>query len=159
MNQNGVGVYSANGARLVRQPNGLSMSMTMPTPAPGDYVYADGTEEGFPEVFTLWAFIFNNPENCTDPCNGDDLGTATGANGGAYNVGGVVAAGGKLTVAGRIGVGETPFVFEALNAPATAEVHLAMAPHGGLDPSLLPNELRIPKGNGACGCWWVAIFD
>ena len=42
MNQNGVGVYSANGARLVRQPNGLSMSMTMPTPAPGDYVYADG---------------------------------------------------------------------------------------------------------------------
>lgn len=159
MNQGGAGVYAGNGAKLIRQPNGLRMSLKMPLPAPGTYVYAPGTQPGHPEVFTLWAFVFNHPENCSDPCSGDDLGTATGANGGAYNVGGVIAAGNTINVAGRIGVGEAPFAFESLELPETAEVHLALAPHGAMDPSTLPNELRVPVGSPACGCWWVAIFD
>ena len=159
MDQNGIDVYSADGATMIRQPNGLRLSLTMPTPEAGEYVYASGTVEGHPELFTLWAFVFNHPENCTFPCSGDDLGPGTGADGGAYNVGGVVSGGGTLNIAGRIGIGEEPFVFSPLELPATAEVHLAIAPHGALDPSSLPNELRIPTGNSMCGCWWVAVFD
>ena len=159
MNQGGVGVYASDGASLVRQPNGIQVRLRVPTPDPGSYVYAAGTEAGHPEVFTLWAFVFNYPENCTDPCNGDDLGGATGAIGGAYNAGGVISGGGSINVAGRIGVGESPFGGLPLELPATAEVHLALAPHGAMDPSTLPTELRTPEGSPACGCWWVAIFD
>lgn len=159
MNQGGVGVYAEDGATLVRQANGLRMGMTVPTPAPGTYVYPDGATPGHPEVFTLWAFVFNFPHNCTVPCNGDDLGTATGANGGVYNVGGHVGAGGFFTISGRIGVGEAALAFAPLTSPETAEVHLALTSHGALDPATLPGEFRSPTGSPACGCWWVAIFD
>ena len=133
--------------------------MTLPTPEPGTYVYPAGTAQGTLEVFTLWAFVFNYPENCTFPCNGDDLGNATGAVGGVYNVGGHPGQGAQLTIAGRIGVGEPALAFSALESPETAEVHLALAPHGGLDPQTLPGEFRGPKGSPVCGCWWVSIFD
>ncbi len=158
MAQGGLGVYSANGARLNRQPHGLSASIRMPTPVPGTYTLPSGYTSGHPEVFTLWAFVFNYPELCSGPCNGDDLGTDKPARGGAYNLGGHPASGNQLNIAGRIATGETPFRWAALEAPATAEVHLAVAPHGGLDPATLPNEFRIPTGNSACGCWWVSVF-
>lgn len=160
MNQGGVGVYAADGSTVVRQPNGLRISAKVPTPAAGTYTYPDGAVAGPPEVFTLWAFVFNFPENCTDPCNGDDLGPATGALGGAYNVGGHVAGGGgNLNIAGRIGIGEQPRGGVPLQAPATAEVHVALAPHGAMDPTTLPGELTSPAGNPMCDCWWVAIFE
>ncbi len=159
MEQGEVGVYSADGAKIVRQPTGFSASVTMPTPAPGAYTYADGTTPGHPEIFTLWAFVFNYPELCNGPCNGDDLGMDKPAQGGAYNVGGVVSAGGSMTIAGRIRVGEDPFRWAPLELPTSAEIHLAVAPHGAMDPADLPNELRIPTGNGGCACWWVAIFE
>lgn len=159
MNQNGIGIYSADGSALVRQPNGIRVSMTVPTPRPGDYTYPPGGVAGHPEVFTLWAFVFNYPQNCTQPCNGDDLGDGTGAIGGVYNVGGHVGAGRRLTISGRLGVGEAPVAFSALESPETAEVHVALAPHGALDPSLLPDEFRAPAGSPGCACWWVAIFE
>ena len=161
-NQGGGGVYAVNGASLVRQPDGLQARLSMPTPAPGSYIYSDGTTPGHPEVFTLWIFVFNNPDLCSDPCSSDDLGVDKPARGGAYNGGGHAVSGNRLTIAGRIGVGETPFdhpiiTMAPLESPGTAEVHLAIAPHGGLDPSKLPNEFRIPTGTPAH--WWVAIFD
>ncbi len=158
LNQGMAGVYVDNGAKLVRQANGLRMSVTVPTPAPGSYTYAPGTVAGFPEVFTLWAFIFNYPDNCTDPCDGDDLGMATGANGGVYHVGGHIGAGASMTIAGRIGVGEAPRAFAPLESPGTAEIHLALAPHGAYETSDLPNEFRVPAGSPVCNCWWVAFF-
>ena len=158
MNQGGVGVYQAQGSSVARQPNGLRIGMSVPTPAPGTYVYPAGAVAGHPEVFTLWAFVFNYPENCTDPCNGDDLGFATGANGGVYNVGGHAVSGAALTIAGRIGVGEQPVAFAPLESPETAEIHVALAPHGVLDPTTLPGEFRSPAGSPVCGCWWVSIF-
>lgn len=157
-NQGGVGVYAANGSKVVRQPNGLRISMSVPTPEPGAYTYPAGAVAGHPEVFTLWAFIFNAPENCTDPCNGDDLGDATGAFGGVYNVGGHAAAGQNLMISGRIGVGQEPRAFAALESPENAEIHVALAPHGALDPATLPGEFRDPAGSPFCDCWWVAIF-
>jgi hypothetical protein len=155
-NQGGMGVYAANGAMLVRQPNGFRASITIPTPQPGTYNYPAGREEGHPEVFTLWAFVFNYPDLCSAPCNADDLGD-TPAKGGVYNVGGHVASGASLTIAGRIGVGETPFGGVPLESPSTAEIHLAVAPHGELDPTTLPSEFRLPTG--PMSFWWVAIFD
>jgi hypothetical protein len=162
LNQGGAGVYAPGGAMVVRQPNGLRLSVTMPTPAPGTYVYAPGrTDVGHPEVFTLWAFVFNYPENCTGPCDGDDLGAGTAAKGAVYNVAGHPGSGSSLTLAGHIRVGEAPFapIFASLESPGTAEIHLAVAPHGALDASRLPGDFRMPTGSPACGCWWVAVLD
>jgi hypothetical protein len=160
-NQGGGGVYAMNGGSLVREPTGLQARVSMPTPAPGSYSYPSGTTPGHPEVFTLWIFVFNYPDLCSDPCNMDDLGVDKPARGGAYNAGGHAVSGDTLSIAGRIGVGETPFdhpviTMAPLELPGTALVHLAIAPHGGLDPSKLPNEFRIPTGTMAH--WWVAMF-
>jgi hypothetical protein len=156
MNQGGAGVYAANAARLVRQPDGLAAGVTVPTPQPGTYNYPAGRVSGHPEVFTLWAFVFNYPDLCTAPCDMDDLGAATPAKGGVYNIGGHVASGSSLTIAGRIGVGETPFAAAPLESPGTAAVHLAIAPHGFVDPSNRAAEFNLPTGPMAF--WWVAIF-
>jgi hypothetical protein len=161
LNQGGAGVYAPKGAMLVRQPASLRLSVTMPTPQPGTYVYAPGrTQAGDPEVFTLWAFVFNYPDKCNGPCDGNDLGAGTAAKGGVYNIGGHVASGGSLTIAGQIAVGEPPFAAPTapLESPSTAEIHLAVAPHGVLNPSLLPDDFHLPTGSPTCGCWWVAFF-
>lgn len=165
LSQGGGGVYAPDGARLLRQPNGIAVSVKMPTPESGSYLYPDGTEPGHPEVFTLWMFVFNYPENCATPyeCGLGDMRNPN-VEFGVYNPAGHVASDGTLTLAGRVGVGDaaqappgvTP---HDLSNPAGAEVHLAVTSHGGLDPATLPNEFRIPTGSGVCGCWWIAIFD
>lgn len=163
MDQGEGAVYSPDGARLVRQPNGLAVSIKMPTPAAGTYVYPEGTEPGHPEVFTLWAFVFNHPDQCSGPCGPDDL-TDPEVGFGVYNAAGHAVSGSTLELSGRFGVGDpamappgiTPF---PLSNPAGAEVHVAVTSHGGLDPSTLPGEFHTPTGSPACGCWWVAVFD
>ena len=161
--QGGATVYAPDGARLVRQPNGIAVSVSMPTPTPGEYLYPVGTEPGHPEVFTLWVFVFNYPENCSGSCGPDDM-TNPAVEFGVYNPTGRVAAGSSMTLAGRAGVGEPAgappgIVPHDLSNPAGAEVHVAVTSHGQLDPATLPGEFRRPTGSGACGCWWVAIFD
>lgn len=163
MDQGGEAVYATDGAQLVRQANGIAVSVKMPTPEPGSYLYPDGTEPGHPEVFTLWMFVFNYPEHCTDPCGPDDM-TNPDVEFGVYNPAGHVAAYGTLTLTGRVGVGDAAqappgIIPHDLSNPAGAEVHLAVTSHGGLDPATLPNEFHIPTGSGACGCWWIALFD
>lgn len=163
LDQGGGGVYAADGARLVRQTNGLAASVGMPTPASGAYLYPDGTEPGHPEVFTLWMLVFNYPENCSGLCGPDDMNDPA-VEFGAYNVAGHVTSGKSMTLSGRIGVGEaagappgvTP---HDLSNPAGAVVHLAVTSHGGLDPATLPGEFSTPTGNGGCGCWWLAFFE
>ena len=166
MNQGGAEVYAPNGAHVVRQPNGLRLSITMPTPQPNSYVYPPnppGIVAGHPEVFTLWAFVFNHPESCTDGvCNGDDLGAGADAKGSVYNVAGHVASGRSLTLAGRLAVGQPALAPPGvdptpLTNPEGAEIHLAVTSHGALDASTLPGEFRTPTGSPACGCWWVAV--
>ena len=159
-------VVSADGATLVRVPNGITVSLAMPTPAPGSYAYPDPNRfqpsviVGAPEVFTGWAFIFNYPDLCTDgACGSDDIGANTDARGGAYNFAGHVSGGGNLRLTGHISTGDTPFGGEAhapLENPAGAEVHLAVAPHGMLQPELLPNQMQTPIGSGPF--WWLALF-
>jgi len=157
MAQGGGSVYSEGGATLVRQPDGLKAGLMVPTPASGEYAYPAGAVAGHPEVFTLWAFVFNYPALCNGACDLDDLGD-TLAQGGAYNIGGhAVGSGLSLNIAGRIAVGEAPFVGAAMVNPGGAEVHLALAPHGALDPEKLPSEFRNPTGPSSL--WWVGVFE
>ena len=154
-------VVSADGATLIRTENGITASLSMPTPVSGSYTYPIGNAfqpmvfAGHPEAFTGWMFVFNNPEACTDPCNGDDLGP-TPARGGAFNFAGHVVGGSTLNLTGHISKRSEPFVGVPIDNPLGAEVHLAVAPHGGLQPDLLPTQITFPIGTSAE--WWLAIF-
>lgn len=171
----GGGEILAENAHLARTGKGLSIRIKMETPTPGSYNYPDTVPESHqvaPEIFTGWAFIFANPGECKNadntapgPCNGDDFGDPD-VGGGAYNFAGHVKGdGGYMTLAGHIKVGQTrelrapggntPF---PLSNPEGAEVHVAVAPHGHVDPATLPSELNNPVGSPACDCWWVAVF-
>lgn len=163
MDQGGVGVVAEDGARLVRQPNGIAISLKMPAPESGNYIYPDDQDVGSPEVFTMWAFVFNYPDNCSDPCGSDDVNNSD-VEFGVYNIAGHVNAGAVLSLSGHVSVGAPaggpPGVIpHPLSNPAGAEVHVAVTSHGGLTPDSLPGEFRSPTGSPACGCWWVAVFD
>ena len=164
---------AVDGAMINRGATGVTASVTMPTPEPGAYVYpaaapnASGVE-GHPEAFSLWVFIFFNPEECASSlCGPGDLINDPDVVAGAYNAGGHLAAGPTLTMSGRItektmsfGGGET--IEDALAmgrgySIADAEIHIAVAPHGALAPELLPAQIKTPAGTPAH--WWIAIFD
>jgi hypothetical protein len=152
-------VVSANGATLIRAKNGITISLGMPTPMAGTYNYPPGAVPGHPEAFTGWAFVFNNPDQCTDPCNGDDIGAGTAAQGGVYNIAGHVSGGGNLQMVGHVSTGATPFGganHAPLQNPRGAEIHVAVAPHGLLDPSIMPGQIKTPIGSPPF--WWVAFF-
>lgn len=162
-------VVAEDGATIRRTPNGISMKLSMPTPAPGSYTYPSGPpggawtdEEGPPEAFTLWAFIFNNPEACGTPfeCTSADLGPP--ANGGAFFVAGHIFGGPNLTLSGQISKNSEPFPTPTPGVPLEntmgAHVHLAVAPHGALDPSLLPEQIQTPTQPGP-DIWWLALFE
>lgn len=172
-------------ARIMRADDRLVVEVDMPTPIPGTYVYPPGLPEerrAPPEAFTLWVFIFNRPEACisseTPPhCGADDFTEAVRA--GIYGVAGHVtsvdhsggafeldrANGGRMVLHGEIMVGDPPrenmppdSPTFGLEDPMNAEVHLAVAPHGQIDPATVSTELYEPAGNPTCGCWWVAFF-
>jgi hypothetical protein len=156
-------VVSEDGATLQRSGAGVNARFTMPTPESGTYLYPPGNEfqpngavPGHPEAFSFWAFVFNNPDRCTDPCDFDDLGP-TPAQGGVYNVAGHVVGGDTLELSGRISVGQEPFGGVALSQPMTAFVHLAVAPHGVLDPAIMPTQITKPIGSPSY--WWIALFE
>ena len=155
-------IVSIDGARLVRTKNGLNASVKLPTPAPGSYAYPapNGFQpvvlQGAPEVFTGWIFIFNNPAQCSGGvCDSNDLGN-TPAMGGAYNFAGHVVGGSTLNLSGHVKVGSAPFAGVPLSNPAGAEVHLAIAPHGTVQPDLLPTQITTPIGGPPN--WWLAFF-
>ncbi len=166
MAQSGGAAYAVDGAELIRQPNGFTLRVTVPVPQPGTYVYAPGTQPGSPEVFSGWAIVFNHPEECLDGpgnCFGPDLfNPAVGA--GIYNFAGhPVGAGGDLVLTGHVRVGQTAggppgSTMAPLSNPAGAEIHMAIAPHGQLDPAQMPAQATTPAGSPACSCWWVAEF-
>jgi hypothetical protein len=165
-------IVAENGAKLTRTKNGVSIALTMPTPLPGSYNYPPANRfqpiapvPGTPEVFTAWAFIFNQPENCAVPfqCVPPPPGTPapndfTTARGGVYNFAGhPVSGGGTLNLVGHISVGESQFGGPfGLEDPFGAEIHVAIAPHGVLLPELLPDQFRTPIGNPSF--WWVTRF-
>lgn len=159
-------VVSEDGATLIRNRNGVTAAITMPTPMPGSYDYPPPNAfqpvapvPGTPEVFTGWFFFFNQPENCAVPnqCvpGPNDF---TMGRGGVYNFAGhAVSGGGTLKLVGNILVGEQQFGGPfSLEDPDVAEIHLAVAPHGMLVPELLPEQLSTPVGSPPY--WWIALF-
>lgn len=167
-------VVAQDGARIHRTANGVTASISMSTPAPGSYLYPESSmwptssgEEGSPEAFSLWVFLFFNPEACDGGCDGSDLVGNKAVVAGAFNAGGHLVAGPNLTISGKINSRSAVFggpmaetLSEALGMGydvAGAEVHLAVAPHGALDPALLPGQITTPAGNP--NYWWIALFD
>lgn len=143
-------VVAEDGATLRRTRKGLSMTLSMPTPEPGSYTYPSGPpggawtdEEGPPEVFSLWCFVFDPPDAEWT---------------GVFGVAGHVVGGSTLTLSGRVSTNTDSFAGEKLENPGEAEVHLVVAPHGALDPDLLPEALNTPTGPGP-DIWWLSLFD
>ena len=158
--QGGMGPpVSIDGGTIIRKNNGITVSISMPTPLTGTYNYPPGAFSGHPEAFTGWAFVFNCPALCSLPCDSDDIGVGTDAQGGVYNIAGHVSGGGNLQMVGHVSTGETPFGgagHAPLQNPLGAEVHVAIAPHGMVDPSNMPAQISTPIGNPSF--WWVAFF-
>lgn len=166
-------LVAADGAMINRGTTGVSASVSMPTPEPGSYVYPTGPTAsgvaGHPEAFSLWVFVFFNPEECAVPnfCGPADLINDPDVVAGAFNAGGHLTASEKLSMSGR--VTEKTMSFGGPNAEtigealamgytiADAEIHVAVAPHGALAAELLPEQFKTPVGNP--GHWWIAIFD
>lgn len=158
-------VVAEDGATLQRSDSGISAKLTMPTPEPGSYNYPPAQSvpvpfpaavPGHPEAYSLWMFVFNYPTLCSAPCDSNDIGM-TPARGGVYNVAGHVVGGADLTLSGRANAGGGQFAGSPLLEPRTAEIHLAVAPHGQVDPALLPDQITKPIGNPSF--WWLAIFQ
>ena len=146
-------VVAEDGATLRRTKNGVSMSLSMPTPEPGTYEYPESgvfSGPGHPEAFTLWGFVFDPDQPPFDP---PDAGWS-----GVFGVTGHVVGGSHLNLSGNISRNTEPFAGENLTNPEEAEVHLAVAPHGGLDPELMPEQIQTPTGPGP-DIWWIALFD
>ena len=162
-----------DGATIRRTEEGIQVKVQMPTPEPGSYEYPEGdtaAPEGHPEVFTLWAFVFNYPENCVagaHVCGGEDLARVMDppenedpnpSGLAVFGVAGHPVGGPNLTLSGSISTAHEPFapIFAPLTNPAGAEVHLAVAPHGGLDPEIMPEQASTPAGD--VSMWWGAVF-
>lgn len=162
---------AVNGAEVRRTTRGVTAKVSLPTPEPGSYDYPTGPtasgEPGHPETFSLWVFIFFNPEACDGDCDGADLQSDDpDVVAGAFNAGGHVVGGPNLTISGQVNRQSAVFggpnaesITEALERGhdiADAEIHLAVAPHGALDPRLLPHAIKTPAGNA--DLWWIALF-
>jgi len=161
-------------AALQRGPNGITASLSMPTPMSGSYCYPPATlvfdpaagpaVPGFPEAFSLWGIYFNHPENCSDGvCGVDDvLGpNCPNVQAGAVKLGGHIVGGKLLHLSGHLAAGEGPLGplgCAPLIDVSGAEVHLAVAPHGMLMPHLLPAMISTPPGGGP-GYWFPAVFE
>lgn len=158
----GAPVVSPDGATLIRSDTGLNVSLRMATPEPDSYNYPAGNAfnpdaiPGHPEVFTLWVFVFNFPDDCSaDPCDLADFAAGRGA-GGAFLGAGHVVGGPELRLSGRVSLTSEPFAGSPLLAPQSAEVHLAVAPHGAVQPEFLPAQIQTPIGDPSF--WWLAFF-
>lgn len=161
---------SVGTAAVHRTADGVSAHISMTLPAEYNIPDAGPTStstgmHGNPEAFSLWVFIFFNPGACDGPCDGTDLQTNLAVVAGGYNGGGRLGGGTSLTIAGH--VNQSSATFGGLNAESfadglsqfdldDAEIHLAVAPHGVLDPALLPRQISTPAGNASF--WWVAAF-
>jgi hypothetical protein len=158
-------VLAYDGAKLVRSDNKLIISVRVPTPEPGSYNYPAGNAwnndayPGNPEAYSLWGFVFNDPASCTGGgagvCTPADARNGT-AGAGAFSVAGHLVAGPTLQLNGAITFDSIPFGGAPLTDPQTAEVHVAIAPHGALQPETLPNQISTPIGDPSF--WWLARF-
>ena len=159
-------------ASIQRTNSSVIAKVVMPTPEPGSYTLGAGATgsqtHGSPAAFSLWVFVFFNPEACAAAvCGPGDLINDPDVVAGAFNAGGHIEGGPNLTLAGSVNA--TRVTFGGPNAEtigqalamgynlADADIHLAVAPHGVLTPEILPEQISTPVGTPAN--WWLAFFD
>lgn len=164
---------ATNGAHLTRSESRIQITVEAPTPLPDSYTYPTGNmvppgalphpevlvgSADEPEVFTLWVFVFNNSDACSDGvCGSDDVGADAPALGGVYQIGGQIADTSTLDFQGGIRLGQTGAAGAPLSQPATAEIHFAISPHGkALEGTDLLQQLNSSVGNPIL--WWGASF-
>lgn len=152
------GVYQRNGVKIVRTDHSIEVDWKVPTPEPGSYEYPTGdmvppgapphpdVVAGYPEVYTLWLFVFDHPELCSDMCNSDDFGD-TPARGSVYQLDGEIARRHVLRMEGKVRLGQSALNGLGLSNPLGAEIHVAMAPHG----TALHGDDLIHQLNNAVG--------
>ncbi len=160
-------ILEGSNMTIIRTPGGVSATATLPTPVPGSYCYPPGKSPGFPEIYTLWFIYFNNPDGCRDGpglCGAQDVlslfgGDCQAAQAGAVHIGGHAVGGPRLNLAGHAEVGADPMLGCApLGDTETTEVHVAIAPHGGLATANMPSELKTPTPGGP-GYWFATVFE
>lgn len=128
------------------QNNGFFVDLSKPAPQPGSYDYPENAEQGDPEVFTLWIFVFNDPDS--DQFDAAYLGSAYVADDLNQNI----------ELNGHITQGTAPFTGEGtLEDAMNAYIRLTVAPHGQLDADKLPGQLTTPSGGP--DYWWIAEFE
>ena len=164
-------VIDGGSASIIRTMNGFSASISLPTPLSGTYCYPSQTlggnaaagpaVPGHPEAFSFWGIYFNSPEGCgAGGCGASDVGgpNCVNAQAGAIKLSGHVTGGGRLHLSGHISTNEDPLIgCSRLVDVLGAEIHLAIAPHGMLTPSLMPTQIQVPPGGGP-GYWFPAVF-
>jgi hypothetical protein len=113
-------------------------------------------------AYTVWWVIFNNPENCSAPCNMDDIinpalraavQTAVG-----YAAGHVVSQDGKASFSARLRAGDLSGFGDGLDStpppplgpgllnPMGAEVHLVIRSHGSQIPGFVDQQIHTFGG-------------
>ena len=125
------------------------------------------TGDGSPAAFSLWVFVFFNPEECAAAvCGPGDLMTNPDVVAGAFNAGGHIEGGAKLTLAGSVNASRA--TFGGANAETIGQGHghglqpgRCGHPPGsgaarGAGSRLLPLQISTPVGTPAN--WWLAIF-
>ncbi len=136
-------------SKLVRTESGVSFELKTSELVPGD-------------VVTLWMVVFNKPEECSDPCNEDDLGNPDVMTDVLYASGRIIGGSGKAGYAGRRNVGDSDgSIFPAwLGLPSPglldareAEIHFVVHTHGPRISELTSEMLHT--FNAGCG----PIFD
>ncbi len=142
-----------DGGTLRRRNNGIQTKIKMPTPEPETYDYPNPDEHptaappGHPEGFTLWVFVFDDEQGGYD---GNPWSTV-------FFGAGHMVGGSNLTLSGNASTSHEPVAGFPMENPLDVEVHLAVAPHGGLNPEIMPEQIQTPAGGPSM--WWFAIFD
>ncbi len=160
-------------ATLIRRPDGVFAEIDARAPEPNTYEYptadmvppwsephppvSPGASDA-PEVFTVWLIAFNEPSQCTDGiCDSDDVPAGAVARASVYQIDGRIVTDGRFAFAGGVRLGQTPMAGVPLEDPMSAEIHLAIAPHGrALDGPDGWRQLNGPVGNPTL--WWSAEF-
>lgn len=149
---------------FVRQPDAATPTSIGPTVEGSsaklqrseDTVWIKVNTTGLPAgAYTLWAVIFNNPENCqTSPCGSADVG-GDGVNGSVlWLTGGVVGEDNVGHFAGHIEEGMPPG--QVLRGPGLldaegAEIHIIVRYHGPASDDPAVFTLQTTTAAGGCG--------
>jgi hypothetical protein len=126
-------------SKIVRNNNGVTVTVNTSGLVPGSAV-------------TIWLVIFNNPEECFEGCNIDDLGNPDVEADVIYGAGHVVGPNGTANFAAHLNEGDTggslfPQPSPGLIDAETAEIHIIVRSHGPFDPGRIPEQIHTVEGD------------